>query len=117
MNMHKEKLKSFIKLAKRDCVSEVCMVEEFNSFYESNFNDAYEFFANKGMIQTESISKIKIGSIISKWIRYHLSNKDSQNDIVSDDGKRNCIKYVMKYFGGNVDPNIVLEVFEEFTKE
>lgn len=101
--MNKDKLRSFIRLCQRGCVSTVCLAEDFENFMNSPFHDAYDYFCSKGMIQTETISKVKI----CKWIMEEHEEKPtaSFNGIVGG---------VMKRSGGRLDPNSIKEIVIEY---
>lgn len=103
--MNKDKLSSFIKLCKRDCVANVLLKENFEDFMNSSFDDAYDYFCNKGMIQTESINDITI----CRWINEEHENNPS----ISLNG---LIGLVMKRSGGRINPNRVKDILVEYLK-
>jgi Asp-tRNA(Asn)/Glu-tRNA(Gln) amidotransferase B subunit len=102
--MNKEKLRSFIKLCQRGCVSNVNLIEQFDYFMRNTFyDDAYEYYASLGMIQTETISKVKI----CRWIM----EEHEENPSTSLNG---LIGGVMKRSAGRLDPNTVKDIVNEY---
>jgi hypothetical protein len=100
----KEKLRSFIKLCQRGCVSNVNLIEQFDYFMRNTFHDdAYDYYCSLGMIQTETISKVKI----CRWIMEAHEENPSAN-------YNGLIGEVMKRSGGRLDPNTVKDVVSEY---
>lgn len=101
--MNKDKLRSFIRLCQRGCVANVCLAEDFDNFMNSQFDDAYDYFCSRGMIQTETFSKVKI----CRWIM----EEHEENPSTSLNG---LIGGIMKRSGGKLDPNTVKEIVNEY---
>ena len=103
--MNKAKLRSFINVSKRECIATVLLIDHFEEFMSSDFDDAYDFFCSKGMIQTEQINDIRI----CKWI----AEAHEEVPSVSFEG---LIGLVMKKSKGRLDPNKVRDIVIEFFK-
>jgi hypothetical protein len=109
---YRNKMKSFIKLCRRECVSDICLIEYLADFINSNFDDAYEYFCSKGMIQTEQFSKIDIIKYINRALR-----DIGVHPCGGFDGKHiQIVGKVMKMSGGKLDPNIVKDIVEEYLR-
>jgi hypothetical protein len=107
---YRRKMKSFIKLCRRGCVSDVNLTEYYGDFHNSNFDDAYEYFCSKGMIQTEQISTMDIIKYINRAMRdmgicYEGGYEGKHIAIVGR---------VMKLSGGKLDPYRVKDIVEEY---
>ena len=114
-----EKLKSFIKFAKTEMTHISCLVNEFDNFMNSNFENAEEYFKSIGMIYNvqkqpsdveickeifDTILNFKESSFKSE-IQY-LNNSEPNMD-------KQVIAYTIKHFRGIVDPRRVKEIFKE----
>jgi hypothetical protein len=99
----KTQLKSFVELCKRNIVSTIDLVEEYPKFIESSFEDAYEYFASRGMIQEEYPSKI----LICRW----LNDEYKKHPTAS---LYSLIGYVMKRSNGKLNPKFVEEIANEY---
>ena len=108
-----EKLLSFIKLCKRDCVHNALLVSEYPEFADSPILDAYEFYSSKGMLQTESLSE----ATVCRWISESIPTIGGCNHghiKACPDCQRKIIGKVMHLSGGKLNANYVKDVVTRF---
>lgn len=108
--MTPEKLRSFIKLCKKECVEIPILVAHFPEFSDSNETDAYDFYINRGCHNLcEPVSKVRICQFIVQSCSTPRPNFGNH--------RMEIVKKVMQHYGGRLDPYFVKEVVEEFLDE
>ena len=105
--MDKEKLRSFIKLTQSEMTSVPSLVDNFEAFMESDFEDAHKYFESIGMIF--AVQKQPSDIEICKRLAEEFDDSDDKNTQV-------ILGKVIKKFNGNVDPRRVKELWNFWLK-
>ena len=106
--MDKEKLRSFIKLTQSEMTSVPSLVDNFEAFMESEFEDAHKYFESIGMIF--AVQKQPSDIEICKQMMEIFSNDEDICQMEGDVSKL-ILKKTLKYFKGTVDPRRVKELW------
>lgn len=101
------KIKSFIKLVKKELVAECELADKFDEFMASEYEDAYSYYASRALIRTQQITTRQLNFIIYNAMKT-LNTNISDPRIVGE---------VMKMTGGKADPSFVREYINTFISE
>jgi len=105
MRDHNDKIRSLVKVIKNDSVSTVCIASEFEDFIDGDIDDAFTYFAHKGMIQTHS----EYDSIMGFLFKVSRTNPAWPTMQIKD-----IVGAVMKESGAKLNPNGILALVKQF---
>lgn len=108
-----EKMKSYIYLCNSGMVHMSCLINGFNSFMESDFEDAYSYFESQGMIYDVQ-KHPEDADICHRFMNFVLNNKDSSIENEMEEDIMWYVGQVMKSYRGIADPCMVANVCKMF---
>lgn len=111
--MNKEKLRSFIKLTQSEMTSVPSLVDNFEAFMESDFDDAHKYFESIGMIFAVQKQPSDI-EICKTMVDIFSNDKDICN--MDGDVSKEVLAKTLKHFKGTVDPRRIKEIWEHWLK-
>lgn len=110
-----EKMKSYIYLCNSGMVNMSCLINGFNSFMESNFEDAYSYFESQGMIY-DVVKHPEDTDICHRFMNIVLNNKNSSIENEMEEDMMWYVGQVMKSYRGIADPCRVANVCKMFVE-